>query len=148
LWCVYCTKLEPISKIKFGELSPFHHDPASAPQHARGRAVPLLLCRTALASPPSHSFLFGAISFFDFRYGGGEAREGFLLEGKTGGIHSVVISFFVVLKMDLVLPNYFLGVWIWQNRDCIFRLQKGVWGMNAGGLLGFFLAAAIVFQKI
>ena len=36
-WCVYCTKLEPIFKIKFGELSPFRHDPASAPrQPARG----------------------------------------------------------------------------------------------------------------
>ena len=38
------------------------------------------------------------------------ARDGFLLEGETGGIHSVVISFFVVLTMDSVLPNYFLGV--------------------------------------
>ena len=33
------------------------------------------------------------------------ARDGFLLEGETGGIHSVVISFFVVLRMDSVFAK-------------------------------------------
>ena len=34
---------------------------------------------------------------------------GFSLRGETGGIHSVVISFFVVLKMDSVLRKLFSG---------------------------------------
>ena len=85
------------SSSEFGVLSPFRHDPASAPRQPARAVLPLLLCRTALAPPPSHSFLFGAILIFFFRYGGGGARDGFLLEGEPGGIHSVIISFFVVL---------------------------------------------------
>jgi len=54
-------------------------------------------------------------------------RSGFS-KGETDGILSAN-------SVDSVLPNYFLGIWIWQNRDCISRPQKGVWGMNAGGLL-------------
>ena len=34
---------------------------------------------------------------------------GFSFQGETGGIHSGVISFFVVLKMDSVLPKLFSG---------------------------------------
>ena len=64
--CVYCTKLAPIFKIMFGELSPFRHATASAPQHARGRAVPLLLCRTALAYTLPMLFLFCRDSDFLF----------------------------------------------------------------------------------
>src|SRR3990167_6609115 len=42
--------------------------------------------------------------------------------------------------------NYFLGIWIWQNRDCISRPQKGVWGMNAVGF-GFQKIGGLWFQK-
>jgi len=38
--------------------------------------------RSALASPPRILFLFGAISFFFFRYGGGESEVEFLLREK------------------------------------------------------------------
>ena len=58
---------------------------------------------------------------------------GFLLEGETGGIHSVVISFFVVLKMDSVLRNYFLGKGFaktetnlfWRKFGLGFRAEEG-----------------------
>ena len=38
---------------------------------------------SALASPPSHSILFDAILIFFFWYGGGEARDRFLLKGRN-----------------------------------------------------------------
>ena len=69
---------------------------------------------SAVSRPPSPTpcpcfFCFAVILIFFFRYGHGVARDGFLLEGETGGIHSVVILFFVVLKMDSVLPKLFSG---------------------------------------
>jgi hypothetical protein len=48
--------------------------------------------------------------------------------------------------MDSVLPNYFLGILIWQNRDCISCPQKGVWGMNVGGFRNSFLAGLATNQ--
>ena len=71
---------------------------------------------------------------FFFRYGPGVARDGFLLEGETGGSHSVVILLFVVLKMDSVLRKLFSGDFDFRKTETEFsRPQKGVWGMNAGG---------------
>ena len=48
---------------------------------------------------------------------------GFSLKGETGGIHSVVISFYVVLKMDSVLRNYFLGILIFAKPRLILFLH-------------------------
>ena len=99
LGCVYCTKLAPIFKIMFGELSPFHHATASAPQHARGRAVPLLLCRPALAYTLPMLLLFSRDFDFLFRYGRVQARDGFLLEGRNWRNSNT----------DSVLPKLFSG---------------------------------------
>ena len=46
-WCVYCTKLEPISKTKWA--NEFRHATASAPRQPARAVLPLLLCRSALA---------------------------------------------------------------------------------------------------
>ena len=75
-----------------------------------------------------------------FRYGHGVARDGFLLEGETGGIHSVVILLFVVLKMDEAKQNYFAGgkdllclgsILVWR----VFPAQEGAGGMRGGFLV-------------
>src|SRR3989344_775869 len=96
------------------------------------RVPPLLLFRSALASPPRILFLFcGRFLFFYFVWWW-RARSGFS-KGETDGILSAN-------SVDSVLPNYFLGIWIWQNRDCVSRPQKGVWGMNAGGFVSDFSA--------
>ena len=54
-------------------------------------------------------FLFSHDSGFLFWYGHGVARDGFLLEGETGGIHSVIISLFVVLTNGLGFAKLFSG---------------------------------------
>ena len=51
---------------------------------------------------------------------------GFSLKGETGGIHSVVISFFVVLKMDSVLRNYFLGKGFAKTETNLFWRKFGL----------------------
>ena len=67
---------------------------------------------------------------------------GFSLKGETGGIHSVVISFFVVLKMDEPERIFFVGglfrsgsakVLIWW----VSPAQEGVGGMRGGFGFGF-----------
>ena len=143
LWCIYCTKLEPIFKTKWG--NEFRHATASAPRQPARAVPPLLLCRTALAYTLPCFFCFAVILIFFFRYGHGVARDGFLLEGETGGIHSVVISFFVVLIMDSVLPNYFLGIWIWQNLGWILPPAERGLG-NECGRAGFRKKLAAGFQ--
>ena len=61
---------------------------------------------------------------------------GFLLREK-------LTEFLVPIRWTRFCQNYFLGILIWQNRDCISRPQKGVWGMNAGGLKNLILAEKI-----
>ena len=69
---------------------------------------------------------------------------GFSLRGETGRIHSVVISFFVVLNMDEPERIFFVGgmfrsgsakVLIWR----VSPVQDGVGGMRGG--LGFRFSA-------
>ena len=60
------SKIRKLWKFNFGELSPFRHDPASAPEHAGRRVPPLLLCRTALAYTLPMLLLFLRDSVFLF----------------------------------------------------------------------------------
>ena len=62
------------------------------------------------------------------------ARDGFLLEGETGGIHSVVILIFVVLTMDSVFAKLFSGDFdfrktetnlFWRKFGLGFRAEEG-----------------------
>jgi hypothetical protein len=86
-------------------------------------SVPAPSLRPLLAT--THSVLiWRGVLFFYFVWWW-RARSSFS-KGETDGILSAN-------SVDSVLPNYFLGIWIWQNRDCISRPQKRVWGMNAGG---------------
>ena len=71
------------------------------------------------------------------------ARDGFLLEGETGGIHSAVIYFFVVLKMDSVLRKLFSGDLDFRKTETNFVLAfcprgGGVWGGIRAGFFNFF----------
>ena len=132
-WCVYCTKLETIFKIMFGELSPFRHDPASAPRQPRG-----LSFRFCCVAPPSphhaHAFFVFARFWFSF-FGMVVARRGRVSpKGETGGIQ----------MRTRFCQNYFLGKRIWQNLGWFFRPQKGVWGMNAGGFTSKFFVSDLI----
>ena len=58
------------------------------------------------------------------------ARDGFLLEGETGGIHSVVISFFVVLKMDeakQILSSRKINVFTSVVNCCFFIVAVAIY---------------------
>jgi len=75
----------------------------------------------------------------------GMVRRGtvFSFKGETGGIHSVIISFFVVLKMDSVLRNYFLGKGFAKPRltlGCSFPPAERGLGNECGWVFGIFLA--------
>ena len=72
---------------------------------------------------PAHAFLFSRDSDFLFSVWAwcGEGRVS--PKGETGGIHSVVILMFVVLTMDSVLRNYFLGIWIFAKPRLILFLH-------------------------
>ena len=57
-------------------------------------------------------------------------------------------------KMDSILRNNFLGkgfakprLIFWREFEFGFRPQKGVWGMNAGGILGFFGGKILTLQR-
>ena len=70
---------------------------------------------------------------------------GFLLEGETGGIHSVVISFFVVLTTDSVLRKLFSGGLDFRKTETNFVFVfcprgGGVWGGIRAGFGFLFLA--------
>ena len=52
------------------------------------------------------------------------ARDGFLLEGETGGIQSVVILIFVVLKMDSVLQKLFSGDLDFRKTETEFPARR------------------------
>ena len=74
------------------------------------------------------------------------ARDGFLLEGETGGIHSVVILLFVVLTMDSVLRKLFSGDFDFRKTETNSVLAfcprgGGVWGGIRAGFLNFFQRA-------
>ena len=82
---------------------------------------------------PAHAFLFSRDSDFLFSVWAwcGEGRVS--PKGETGGIHSVVISFFVVLKMDSVLRKLFSGDLDFRKTETNFVFAfcprgGGVWG--------------------
>ena len=91
--------------------------------------------------------LFSRDSDFLF-FGMGMVRRGtgFSLKGETGGIHSVVIFFFVVLKMDSVLRKLFSGDLDFRKTETNFVFAfcprgGGVWGGIRAGFLNFFQRA-------
>ena len=68
---------------------------------------------------------------------------GFSLKGETGGIHSVVILIFVVLKMDSVLRKLFSGDLDFRKTETNFVFAfcprgGGVWGGIRAGFFNFF----------
>ena len=116
----------------------FRHGSASAPEHAG--SVFLRFCCSVPPSSRHHAFCFvwRGFLFFDLVWWW-RARSGFS-KGETDGI-------LVPIRWTRFCQNYFLGIWIWQNRDCISRPQKGVWGMNAGGFCISDLAGMKFFLK-
>ena len=91
-----------------------------------------MLSRSALASPPRILFCFCVISVFFFWYGAGR-RGRVSPKGETDGILSAD-------SVDSVLRKLFSGDFDFRKTETnlflyFVRPQKGVWGMNAGGLL-------------
>ena len=108
------------------------------PLHDSPQGLSLRFCCVVPPSPAPCPcfFCFRAILIFFFRYGRVQARNGFLLEGETGGIHSVVILIFVVLKMDSVLRNYiFLGILIFAKPRLNFPPAERGLGNECGRVL-------------
>src|SRR3989344_8919042 len=76
----------------------FRHDPASASRHARRRVLPLLLCRSTLASPPRILFCLARFPFLFF---------GMVVAGEVGVLLRGEMKEF---KRGIrVFPQFFLG---------------------------------------
>src|SRR3989344_1038565 len=101
------------------------------PLHDTPQGVSLRFCCVAPPSPRHHAFCFVWRDFlFVFSVWWWRERGRVSPKGETGGIQIA----------DSVLPKLFSGGKDLAKPRLIFRPQKGVWGMNAGGFLNSFLA--------
>ena len=144
MWCVYCTKLEPISKI--GELLAF---PARYAPLCEAQSFPRMesagnayaLRSPSTATTPKEKTL---LAFLIWR--------GWIFSENGKGVFSFGVSVLQVFgqaeckyNADSVLRNYFLGIGFcktetnlfWRKFEFGFPRGGGVWGGIRAGFLNF-----------